>query len=78
VRCADCGVKVERSPNGHWAERKQGFGLIVWSVSCRKVQEETDDGYRLVSADYHYVQGETQRHWPEPTTERRQDSGNYR
>jgi hypothetical protein len=69
VRCADCGAKVERSPNGHWAERRQGFGLIVWSVSCRKVQEETDDGYRLVSADYHYVQGETQRHWPTHHTE---------
>ena len=59
VRCADCGVEVERSPQGRWAELREGFGLRVWRVTCRKVMD--DD--RLVSADYHYVEGETQRHF---------------
>ena len=43
--------------NGWWASRR-GTG---WSYTCREVIE----GGHLTMADYHYVEGETQRHFPE-------------
>jgi hypothetical protein len=55
--CADCGRRVERRRNGHWAER---ITSTSWSFTCRAVVE----GDVLVSADYHYVEGEQQRHFP--------------
>jgi hypothetical protein len=76
MRCADCGVEVEARIGG-WATAGTVGSTRVWGMTCRDVIE----GDRLVSADYHYVQGETQRHWPpqdQPTTERRQDRGKHR
>lgn len=59
MRCADCGVEVELRLGG-WATAGADGPLRVWGMTCRDVIE----GNRLVSADYHYVEGETQRHWP--------------
>jgi hypothetical protein len=74
VRCADCGVEVERVVNGRWGH-PEGANPAGgrWSMCCRVVAE----GHRLVSADYHYVQGETQRHWPTHHTEEA-GHGNHR
>lgn len=59
-RCADCGSKVEggHRRNGWWTT--VGDGTAARLATCRVVL----DGNRLVSADYHYVSGETQRHFP--------------
>lgn len=74
TRCADCGRAIEERPNHQlagltpkmldkvgtvrWAERV-GRG---WSYTCRA----DIDGGRLLSADYHHVAGERQRHWRAP------------
>lgn len=58
MRCADCGLTVERGRNRRWGAPMRG--TYVLSYACRTVVE---DG-RLVRADYHYVEGETQQHYP--------------
>lgn len=56
--CADCGARVEPR-YGKWAARVEpGFRYC-----CRYV---LNDEHRLVSADYHYIDGERQRHFPDP------------
>lgn len=63
-RCADCGRWVERRKRNGCAPGPWGVPLIGsggLSYACRTVIGE--DG-RVVSADYHYVKGETQRHFP--------------
>ena len=61
TNCADCGATVTKSKiNGHWASRiTLTDGHPAWDFCCRT---ETQDG-KLISADYHYVEGEEQRHW---------------
>ena len=58
-RCAGCGKPVSKSPTGRWGHRRGGG---VWEMTCRSVIE----GDRLITADYHYVKGEVQRHFPPP------------
>lgn len=56
--CADCGKKVKRRSYGTgWIDR---FGATV----CRSKESERDGQPILVSADYHYIYGEEQRHFP--------------
>ena len=59
--CADCGVKVELK-RGRWGALVPGIGgRKAWSFVCRmKVEDD-----RCIAADYHYVEGEEQRHFPE-------------
>lgn len=58
-RCADCGAHVSKTPTGRWGRRR---GVGTWEMTCRSEIE----GDRLISADYHYVKGEVQRHFPPP------------
>lgn len=60
-RCADCGRKVERGRNGHWGARRTEPPSLVFV--CRS----TIEGGVLVAADYHYIEGEEQRHFGRPT-----------
>jgi hypothetical protein len=57
--CADCGKTVEKVRNiPGWGHRVgQGHDFC-----CRVVDHPTKAG-KIVSADYHYVEGETQRHF---------------
>ena len=61
ARCADCHAEVWQLRNGHWATRNADN---TGSFTCRM----TIEGDRLVAADYHYVAGETQRHFRAPVT----------
>lgn len=65
--CADCGREIERDPlDGRWFNwtdfvRNVGRGR---SYVCRmKYMDGTNNIVR--SCDYHYVEGETQRHYPQ-------------
>jgi hypothetical protein len=58
MRCADCGRTVERGRNRRWGS-PIGGGYAL-SYACRTVVE---DGV-LLRADYHYVDGEKQQHYP--------------
>jgi hypothetical protein len=60
--CADCGVEVQQRRDGKWAERITD-GWRGWSYCCRTVSEWDAilDAAVLISADYHYVEGEEQR-----------------
>jgi hypothetical protein len=61
VLCADCGRPVTwLTRYNAWAEPTE-YG-VGWSTTCRRVIE----GRRALSADYHYVDGETQRHFRAP------------
>lgn len=62
--CADCGLPVEwYPPRDRWASKIADNGTIdAWSFTCRITRL---DGI-LVAADYHYVDGETQRHFRAP------------
>lgn len=59
--CADCGAEIEprRDHAEGWVDCN---GLTV----CRSVIIDFNGTPRLQSADYHYVEGETQRHWKVP------------
>lgn len=47
---------------GRWAvETKPGK---QWSYVCRMTHSDDDDQPRVLSADYHYIEGEVQQHWP--------------
>lgn len=52
-RCADCGVPITKRP---WQPWRDARGRMI----CRS---EIAEGL-LISADYHHVEGESQRHWP--------------
>ena len=65
--CADCGAVIEQGRDTtdgqpRWAERlhraDDGFPP-AWSYTCRMVRE----GTKVLRADYHYVEGEVQRHF---------------
>jgi hypothetical protein len=66
--CADCGAPIEKVRLG-WGKRlvnddheRSGFNFC-----CRVQYELSGERPRLISADYHYVDGETQRHFePQP------------
>lgn len=60
-RCADCGAKVEggHRRNGWWTTVSRIGEPLAQSAVCRVVM----DGNRMLSADYHYVEGEEQRHF---------------
>ena len=62
--CADCGVEVEQRRDGKWAQRITE-GWKGWSYTCRAVTDWDGilDAAVLISADYHYVEGEEQRHF---------------
>lgn len=57
MRCADCGRWIEKRRRGKWAAPRNGGG---YSYACRTVVREGV----IVAADYHYVVGETQQHFP--------------
>lgn len=65
MNCADCGKEVVLHKRGRWAVElvqettKGDHG--AYSFCCRTVIVGTN----LIRADYHYVAGEVQRHWPE-------------
>jgi hypothetical protein len=56
VNCADCGKPVELRRGGRWGVE---VGPNSYSFTCRTIIE----GDRLIRADYHYVEGEEQRHY---------------
>lgn len=57
MNCADCGEDIELSVHtGRWGVRNGR----TRTMTCRL---ERDDNGRLLSADYHYVPGEEQRHF---------------
>jgi hypothetical protein len=63
VLCADCGRPVAWMKHyDTWAEPIECEGRVGWSATCRHKIE----GDRLLSADYHYVDGETQRYFRAP------------
>jgi hypothetical protein len=66
MKCADCGAEVEQK-RGKWANRITE-GWTGWSFCCRTATRWDDDKDAAVleSADYHYVEGEVQRHFVEP------------
>jgi hypothetical protein len=53
ARCADCGAEVE-PVHDRWGHRIVVDGQSGWELTCRR----TVDGDRLVSVDWHYVEGE--------------------
>lgn len=55
--CADCGESLIRV-HDKWASQQEGPSFFA----CRLRRDQ--DGH-LISADYHYIEGEVQRHWPE-------------
>ena len=71
MRCADCGAEVEQVPRTvgteepRWGRRTDPRpGLTKgkgWDMCCR--WEPGDKPHTVKSADYHYVEGETQRHF---------------
>jgi hypothetical protein len=73
--CADCGREVVFH-RGRWAN-------IVrpdkeWSYVCRLAYEDDDEHLpRLVSADYHYIEGEVQDHWPPNVDRFRLEAANH-
>jgi len=62
--CADCGADVRRGPmtvadgKPMWGEQLDGGG---WSYACRWTPGKAVG--TAVSIDYHYVEGEEQRHF---------------
>lgn len=60
-KCADCGrdLVIHR---GRWAH--VGKSGKTWGYVCRMVHSNDDDQPRILSADYHYIEGEVQKHWP--------------
>jgi hypothetical protein len=59
--CADCGAEVVLH-RGRWAvETKPGR---QWDYVCRLVHNNDEEQPRVLSADYHYIEGEVQMHWP--------------
>lgn len=72
TNCADCGVEVEPTLDGRWVSQVE-FGR---SYVCRATHKRITDPFgrwvtRLISADYHHIKGERQKHWPldtEPQT----------
>jgi hypothetical protein len=64
-RCADCGRIVSKH-RGRWADREPRARQYqnAYHFTCRTHEAaQPDGGVRLEAADYHYVEGETQRHW---------------
>ena len=55
--CAGCGATVKRIPYIDEKVWRDESGV----TACLIVLDDYDD---LIQADYHYVDGETQRHWP--------------
>lgn len=61
-RCADCG-RIVTQYRGKWADREGRPGRRYqwgWDFCCRITIGEMG---RLTRADYHYVEGEEQRHF---------------
>lgn len=52
--CADCGVPIVLFRNKWASPSRHG----TYSFTCRY----TAEGIKLLTADYHYVKGEKQRH----------------
>lgn len=56
MRCADCGEEVESRRDGWWSTTPNGghsaVCRIIWGGSVA-----------ISTIDYHYVEGETQRHF---------------
>jgi hypothetical protein len=65
MKCADCGVTIEKVRNipgwGHPVGKGHDF-------VCRVVDHPTKPA-KIISADYHYVEGEEQRHFTAPVEE---------
>lgn len=68
ARCADCGAHIEPVPGmergwGEPATHVQGPSIRRgWDLCCRITYDPTNTS-RIVSADFHHVAGETQRHY---------------
>ncbi len=66
MKCADCGAEVEQTRDSkHWGERRDPPGGKGWDMCCRVVYDPADHT-RILAADYHYVEGETQRTFRAP------------
>lgn len=63
MKCAGCGRDVERGLNGHWAERLPNNTGTGTSHSYVCDWMPGPEPGTLAWADYHYVAGETQRHF---------------
>jgi hypothetical protein len=58
--CADCGRTLTLL-RGRWAHE---VGPGAHRMTCREhISTKPDGTLVLEAADYHYVEGETQRHW---------------
>jgi len=70
--CADCGAEVElrattSTDDNMWGRRidpPRTGASASWDFCCR--WEPGPERGTMASADYHYVQGETQRHFRAP------------
>ena len=71
--CADCGVEVEAKHTTGDGETMWGHRVTpllptdshdAWDFCCR--WEPGEERGTIKSADYHYVEGETQRHFRAP------------
>jgi len=61
--CAGCGAEVEHTRHGWGRKRDLGEEGTAWDYCCRVLYDTSGDEYRVLNADYHYVDGETQRHF---------------
>lgn len=68
-RCADCG-RIVSLYRGRWADREPRDRAYqnAYHFTCREhISEKPDGTLYLEAADYHYVEGETQRRWEPPS-----------
>lgn len=61
---------------GRWAEYREYRKRPSWNYVCRLTHSQTDDQPRVLSADYHYIEGEVQMHWPPTVDPFRSDGAN--
>lgn len=71
MKCADCGAEVEAKHTTGDGETMWGHRVPtadsheVWEFTCR--WEPGPERGTIASADYHYVEGETQRTFRAPS-----------
>lgn len=67
LTCADCGRSLVLR-HGRWADIEgRPNEPNGWHFTCRDHRRVMPDGtLRVEAADYHYVVGEVQRHFPNP------------